>query len=913
MKPSSHSEEQPWTPDRWSRLAWLPIPVLLAAIIAAWMTGLRETYESHLLLLFLSFTFYTLVSLGTLYIIGRSFLGLGSPGLLFLECGVILWSLAGTIGDFVSHGDANINVTIFNASILLAGLCHLAGTILSLRPRQVIRAKTLWLVVGWAVSLVALWLVSQAALMGWLPVFFIPGQGGTPVRYIVLTAAIAMFVLSAGLLKANQRTALLPFTSWYALALLMLAVGLFGVMIQLSLGSVVNWLSRTAQWLGGVYLLLAAFFSLRTSRLPLLPLQSESKPAYYRDAVAMAIVIAAAAIRLTFLPALGTHAPFVTFYPAVIFASIYGGLRAGLLATALSALFVCYFWMDPAGPLSIRQTPDWLAMAVFLLTGAMIAGVSDAMNRAQARAFAAEKQALLAGERAAAAEALQASRAKLEAALASMTDAVSIYDVEGRMIEFNDAFTAFYRFRSRDDCARTLAEHPDIIEVCMADGTLEPQDQRAVLRALRGETATNAEYTLRRKDTGETWVGSCSFSPIRGQDGAIAGAVMACRDITERKRIAKELQRQREWLRVTLGSIGDAIIATDTEGKVTFLNTVAEALTGWPLPEAKARPVTEVFNIVNEHTRQTVESPVARVLKEGMIVGLANHTILIRRDGTEVPIDDSGAPIRDAGGNTLGVVLVFRDITERKRVEKAIQEHAAQLEDANKELESFSYTISHDLRSPLRAIDGYSRIILKNHGEEFNEATLRNFNAIRANAQRMGQLIDDLLNFSRLSRANLSLTELDMENLFQEAWKEVLDHSGDRRGDWRFTDIPRGLGDRALIKQVVGNLLANALKFSSVRPEVVIETGGYRNCNECVYYVKDNGVGFDMQYHDKIFGVFQRLHTEEEFEGTGVGLAIVQRIVHRHGGRVWAEGKEGEGATFYFTLPLSDSQDVELT
>ena len=279
------------------------------------MAGLRDTYESHTLLLVLSFTFYTLVSLGTLYLIGRSFLASGSPGLLLLECGVVLWSLAGTVGDFVSHGDANINVTIFNTGILLAGLCHLAGAILALRPQRVLRAKPVWLGAGCAFTLGALWLVSQAALSGWLPVFFIPGHGGTLVRYFVLISAIAMFVLSAGLLHANQRAARLPFTSWYALALLLLAVGLFGVMIQLSLGSVVNWLSRTAQWLGGLYLLFAAIASLRESQLPLLPLEKKSHPAYYRDAVAVAVVIAAAAIRLTFLSALGMQAPFRDILP----------------------------------------------------------------------------------------------------------------------------------------------------------------------------------------------------------------------------------------------------------------------------------------------------------------------------------------------------------------------------------------------------------------------------------------------------------------------------------------------------------------------------------------------------------------------------------------------------------------------
>ncbi|HET6459738.1 MAG TPA: DUF4118 domain-containing protein, partial [Syntrophales bacterium] len=313
---------------------------------------------------------------------------------------MVLWSLAGTVADFVYHGDANIDVTIFNTGILLSGLCHLAGAILTLRPKRVLRAKPVWLMAGCASALGALWLVSWAALSGWLPIFFIPGHGGTLVRYCVLISAIAMFVLSAGVLHANQRAARLPFTSWYALALLLLAVGLFGIMIQWSLGSLVNWLSRAAQWLGGLYLLFAAIASLRESQLPLLPVGIKSHRAYYREAIAVAVVIAATAIRLSFLSALGIQAPFVTFYPAVMLASIYGGLRAGLLATALSAIFVDYFWIEPVGQFAVGQPSDWLAITIFLLSGAMIAWVSDAMHRARARASEAEAQAVLAAERA---------------------------------------------------------------------------------------------------------------------------------------------------------------------------------------------------------------------------------------------------------------------------------------------------------------------------------------------------------------------------------------------------------------------------------------------------------------------------------------------------------------------------------
>jgi PAS domain S-box-containing protein len=451
VNPSTHPEAQPHTPGKWSRLAWLPIPLLLAAIVAARLAGLRGTYESQTLLLLLSFTFYTLVSLGTLYLIGRSFLSSGSPGLLLLECGVVFWCLSGTIGDFVSHGDANINVTIFNTGILLAGLCHLSGAILALSSKRALRAKPLWLGTACALALGALWWVAQAALSGWMPVFFIPGHGGTLVRYCVLISAIAMFVLSSGVLHASQRKALLPFTSWYALALLLLAVGLFGVMIQLSLGSAVNWLSRTAQWLGGLYLLFAAIASLRESKLPLLPPEKESHPAYYRYAVAVVLVLVVTAMRLVFLSALGTRAPFVTFYPVVILAALYGGWRTGLLATILSAIVVDYFWIEPAGQFTIVHTADWLGLLLFVLSGAIIAWGADAMQRARAGAAAAEAQALLAVERAEAAAALRQSEERYRMLFNTLMEGFCIIEVifdsdnvpvDYRFLEINPAFEA---------------------------------------------------------------------------------------------------------------------------------------------------------------------------------------------------------------------------------------------------------------------------------------------------------------------------------------------------------------------------------------------------------------------------------------------------------------------------------------
>ena len=246
------------------------------------------------------------------------------------------------------------------------------------------------------------------------------------------------------------------------------------------------------------------------------------------------------------------------------------------------------------------------------------------------------------------------------------------------------------------------------------------------------------------------------------------------------------------------------------------------------------------------------------------------------------------------------------EIKERKEVEKLIALRTRLLELTNKELESFSYSVSHDLRAPLRAIDGYTRMILRDQAGKLDQDAKRKFELIRSNTQMMGKLIDDLLSFSRLGRMEINMTRLDMEGLIQDVWKEIQIIYPDRKVALKVNEVPRGWGDRSLIRQVYSNLLSNAVKYSKLNKSATIETGGYRQDREDIFYVKDNGVGFNMDYYDKLFGVFQRLHSAEEYEGTGVGLAIVQRIIHRHGGRVWAEGEEDKGASFYFTLLRKD-------
>ena len=253
-------------------------------------------------------------------------------------------------------------------------------------------------------------------------------------------------------------------------------------------------------------------------------------------------------------------------------------------------------------------------------------------------------------------------------------------------------------------------------------------------------------------------------------------------------------------------------------------------------------------------------------------------------------------------------VLIHHDVTERRRVAKELRSRGELLQAANKELEAFSYSVSHDLRAPLRHIDGYAALLSKTAGDTLNDKARRYLQTISDSAKQMGQLIDDLLVFSRMGRQDMLQTTVSQDQLIKTVLHDLrLDLQG-RAISWTMHPLPNVSGDPAMLRQVFVNLISNALKFTATRPEAKIEIGvAKQGPRDVEVFVRDNGVGFDMQYVGKLFGVFQRLHRNDEFEGTGIGLANVRRIIHRHGGRTWAEGALDQGATFYFSLPLARS------
>lgn len=392
------------------------------------------------------------------------------------------------------------------------------------------------------------------------------------------------------------------------------------------------------------------------------------------------------------------------------------------------------------------------------------------------------------------------------------------------------------------------------------------------------------------------------------------------REINERKRIEEELTFRNIILATQQETSMDGILIVDENDKIIAYNR--KFIDMWEIPAhlVEARDDTPVLQYVATKPADP-EGFLARVKYLYEHKEEKSREEILLSDGRV--FDRYSVPMSDAAGKYYGRVWYFRDITVRKRAEEAIiklnatleqrvAERTAQLEFANKELEAFTYSVSHDLRAPLRAIEGFSRFLQEDYQNMLDAEGQRLIHVIRSNTQKMDQLITNLLSLSRVTRGEINYSRIDMRTLADSIYHEVAPEDVRPTFEVMIHPIPDAWGDTTLLRQVWSNLIGNAIKYSMKSSERSIEIGGYTANAEQVYFVKDRGVGFNPEYMHKLFGVFQRLHTAEEFEGSGIGLAIVQRIILRHKGRVWAEGQEGKGATFYFSLSNRRSDNERL-
>ena len=387
-----------------------------------------------------------------------------------------------------------------------------------------------------------------------------------------------------------------------------------------------------------------------------------------------------------------------------------------------------------------------------------------------------------------------------------------------------------------------------------------------------------------------------SARTLRRPGSAESSVLLAIEDVTARRQAEEERDRF-----FTLSN--DLLCIADADGYLRRVSPAVRDILGWTQEEFMARPFLE-FVHPEDHTATL--QVVDRMLKAGERV-LSFENRYRHKDGRWRVLSWRATPHTDGR-----MYANARDVTDRRHAEEEIlrlnqdlRQRATQLEAINAELEAFSYSVSHDLRAPLRHVEGFAQLLRKHAGTGLDATGLRFVETIVSSSRKLGVLIDELLQFSRLGRSEMKRARVDMRALAEEVWQELqLGDAAGRRIAWRLGDLPVVEGDNALLRQVWRNLLGNAVKYTRNREAAEVEvTGGRDGADGLVFAVRDNGAGFDMKYAAKLFGVFQRLHADREFEGTGVGLANVRRIVQRHGGRTWAEGRPGEGATFHFSLP----------
>jgi PAS domain S-box-containing protein len=461
--------------------------------------------------------------------------------------------------------------------------------------------------------------------------------------------------------------------------------------------------------------------------------------------------------------------------------------------------------------------------------------------------------------------------------------AILMLDPVGLVTTWNKGAEFIKGYRSDEIVGQHFSRfytHEDVVQG-------KPQNDLAIAAA---EGRFEDEGWRLRKDGTPFWA-EVVITPIYGNSGKLNGFSKVTRDVSNRQKAERKFKD-------LLEAAPDAIIIVNQMGDVVLVNAQTERLFGYARTELLGQKIELLlpprFHAKHPaHRNQFFATPKVRPMGAGLeLYGQ-------RKDGTEFPIEISLSPLETEEGTLVSSSI--RDITERKRHESTLQERNVQLQAAVNELDAFSYSVSHDLRAPLRAIDGYSQILLKQYGPTLPEEPRAYLQLVRDNSLQMGRLVDDLLAFSRLGRQPLGKQQVSTGNIVNQVLHNARQQALGRTVSVVIGNLPSISGDAALLKQVFTNLIDNAFKYTRLRDDAVVEIGSRKMDNELVFFVRDNGVGFDMQYASKLFDVFQRLHRAEDFEGTGVGLAIVQRIVQRHGGRVWAEAAVDRGATFSFT------------
>jgi len=498
-------------------------------------------------------------------------------------------------------------------------------------------------------------------------------------------------------------------------------------------------------------------------------------------------------------------------------------------------------------------------------------------------------------------EALQKSLERQSRLLEANLIGVLTANTQGWITEANPAFLAIIGYGRED--------------LPLRSETITPPEWRgrneiAAREIAERGVATPFEKEYVRKDGSRVPV-LVGAAALPDTDGEVVAFVL---DLSTKRQAELEIERTRMFLDSVVENLPSMVFVKDArELRFVRLNRAAEEVLGFRREELLGKNDYDFFP---QEQADFFTAKDREVLKSGSLLDISEEVISTRTNGQRL-LHTKKVPILDGSGEPRFLLGISEDITEKREAERRIEalnrelrSQSEQLEVGNRELEAFSYSVSHDLRAPLRHIAGFVDLLLRHNESELDETGQRRLKAIAESAHRMGQLIDDLLLFSRMGRAELQRSRVDLNALVKTVLRDLEEETRGRRIRWVVGRLPEVEGDPSMLRLALANLVANAVKYTGTREEAVIEIGAVENASDGTgVFVRDNGVGYDMAYAGKLFGVFQRLHRQEEFPGTGIGLANVRRIIHRHGGKTWAEGALGQGATFYFSLPRHEGEE----
>jgi PAS domain S-box-containing protein len=880
------------------------VPFLLVGILAIWAADLRARYESPYLTMLLNIVFSALVGLFIAYLVGRTFLAQGTSGPILLGCGVLFWGAAGVVAPAFSGGDPNTMVTIHNCCTWLSAACHLTGVVTLRSSSRVLRGGGLPLVAAYLVTLAVIALIVIAAVGQWLPTFFVPGQGGTPLRQVVLGLAAIMFLLTAGLLSGAVSGNQSAFARWYRPAMVLIAIGLSGVMVQASPGTAVSWLGRGTQILGSIYMLLAALASFGETRAWAIPLAKALEEARqrYEDLLELAVD----GILVHEVVGSDSRGGFIQYNQALC--DLLGYRREEM--RSLSLLDV----IAPADSVEANEEPPAAGVGALRYETMLVAkdgrripveiGTRHFHDGGRLLAMSVIRDIT---ERRRAEQAIRESNDRYALVIAGAGAAIWDWDVPNRRVVYSPHWKAM----------RGLAED----EVSDRDeewsSGIHPDDAPRVLAAVQAHFAGatpvfSEEYRVRCRDGSYKWVLDRGLAQ-RDAQGRVIRMAGSETDITARKRWEEQLHELSQRLTYHVEHSPLAVIEWGPDMRLARWSGAAERLFGWKAEEVLGKRIEEL-RWVYEQDCGKVEN-----VSEGLQAGdgpcrfSANRNY--RKDGSVVHCEWYNSSLLDERGNLRSILSLVLDVTDRKlteqerarlleaeRAARVEAERAARLKD------EFLATVSHELRNPLNAIVGWNRLLARGSVESARACEI-----IGKSAASLAQIVDDLLDMSRIISGKTQLkpervdlaalvgSVLDGVRLAAQAKHIQVEASLDPRLEPTTCDPNR-------IQQVVHNLLSNAVKFTPEGGQVHV--GVARSGGGVRIEVKDTGQGISPEFLPHVFDQFRQEDGSitRRHGGLGLGLTIVRHLVELHGGTVDAHSDGiGHGAVFAVWLPAMQS------